>query len=272
MKPSVLIPIAPGTNRNEELGLAFRAAGAETLEVPLRALRTGEVKLVDHQLLALPGGFSYGDALGAGRLLGLDLKGWFAEQLQEAAVREMPIIGICNGFQALVKAGLLPGHLEPIEDAAPSRRRVLGSSKPTEVVATLTDNENGRFECRWVHLAPGAAHSPWMAELTEPIRCPVAHGEGRFVSSDLATVQAAERVAFRYCNSDGTPAGGSYPENPNGSGGDVAGIVDESGLVLGLMPHPEDHVFARQDPHWRRSLGGRCLGLFQAGVNAVAAA
>ena len=179
MKPSVLIPIAPGTNRNEELGLAFRAAGAETLEVPLRALRTGEVKLVDHQLLALPGGFSYGDALGAGRLLGLDLKGWFAEQLQEAAVREMPIIGICNGFQALVKAGLLPGHLEPIEDAAPSRRRVLGSSKPTEVVATLTDNENGRFECRWVHLAPGAAHSPWMAELTEPIRCPVAHGEGR---------------------------------------------------------------------------------------------
>ncbi len=270
MKPSVLIPIAPGTNRNEELGLAFRAAGADTLEVPLQLLRSGDVKLVDHQLLALPGGFSYGDALGAGRLLGQDLKGWFAEQLQEAAVRQMPIIGICNGFQALVKAGLLPGHLEPHVDTQSSRRSVLASARPSEVVATLTDNENGRFECRWVHLAPGAAHSVWMAELTEPVRCPVAHGEGRFVTSDLAALNAADRVAFRYCNPDGGPAAGVYPQNPNGSGGDVAGVVDESGFVLGLMPHPEDHVFERQDPHWRRGFGGGCLGLFRAGVDAVA--
>lgn len=272
MKPSVLIPIAPGTNRNEELGLAFRAAGADTLEVPLGVLRAGEVKLVDHQLLALPGGFSYGDALGAGRLLGLDLQVWFADQLQEAAARQMPIIGICNGFQALVKSGLLPGHVDPLPDSPASRRSVLPASKPLEVVATLTHNEKNRFECRWVNLLPGAAHSPWMANLTGPIRCPVAHGEGRFVTSDLAALDAAGRVAFRYCDADGEPVGGAYPANPNGSGGDIAGIVDGTGLVLGLMPHPEDHVFQRQDPHWRRGGGGRCLELFRAGVQAVVAA
>ena len=272
MKPSVLIPIAPGTNRNEELALAFRAAGADTFEVPLQHLRAGEVKLADHQILALPGGFSYGDALGAGRLLGLDLRGWFGEQLQEAAARQVPIIGICNGFQALVKAGMLPGNVDPLPNS-PSRRTALASSKPVEVVATLTDNENHRFECRWVHLSAQAGHSVWLSKLAErdkPIRCPVAHGEGRFVTSDLAAVEAAGRVAFRYCGPDGELAGGAYPMNPNGSGGDIAGVVDDSGLVLGLMPHPEDHVFERQDPHWRRGGGGRCLDLFRAGVEAVA--
>jgi phosphoribosylformylglycinamidine synthase len=279
--PSVLIPIAPGTNRNDELAMAFEAAGAVTAQVPLEQLRNGEVKLVDHQILALAGGFSYGDALGAGRLLGLDLRTWFADQLLEARENAMPIIGICNGFQALVKAGLLPGELAA---SPPSGLGTVvtsvGSSaeEPDLVAATLTHNANGRFECRWVNLIPGASHSPWMAELTagdEPgvVRCPVAHGEGRFVSSDLAAVEAADLVAFRYANPDGSPATGSYPANPNGSGGDVAGIVDPSGLVLGLMPHPEDHVFRRQDPHWRRhpedQHPGSCLGLFRAGVDAV---
>lgn len=259
--PSVLIPIAPGTNRNEELALAFQAAGATPNQVPLAELRSGEVKLGDHQLLALPGGFSYGDALGAGRLLGLDLNSWFAEQLQEARARQMPIIGICNGFQALVKAGLLPGPALD-EPAGPTG----------DIAATLTENENGRFECRWVELVVGAGWSPWMASMTGPVRCPVAHGEGRFVASDLAALGAADRIAFRYGIGDGsgTQAGGAYPENPNGSADDVAGIVDETGLVLGLMPHPEDHVFDRQDPLRRRGRSGNCLALFEAGVRAVA--
>ena len=221
--------------------------------MPLQVLRSGEVKLVDHQLLALPGGFSYGDALGAGRLLGLDLGGWLSDQLHDARDRGMPIIGICNGFQALVRAGLLPGS-------------------DSGTTATLTANANGRFECRWVHLAPVAAHSPWLAELHEPIRCPVAHGEGRFVAADPAAVTGADLVAFRYCDADGSPVGGRYPANPNGSAGDIAGVVDPSGLVLGLMPHPEDHVFPRQDPQRRRGLGGGCLGLFRAGVAAVTGA
>ncbi len=271
-RPTVLIPVAPGTNRNEELAVAFRAAGAEVNQVPLQLLRSGEVKLVDHQLLALPGGFSYGDALGAGRLLGLDLSGWFADQLQEAHDREMPIIGICNGFQALVRAGLLPGDVEPSRSSGPGLRPTGAAGIAGEVAATLAANANGRFECRWVHLATGARHSPWMADLADvstTVRCPVAHGEGRFVATDVAAIESADLVAFRYCDADGAAAHGAYPVNPNGSDADIAGIVDPSGLVLGLMPHPEDHVFARQDPRWRQDLGGRCLPLFAAGVRAV---
>ena len=256
--PSVLIPIAPGTNRNEELALAFRAAGAAVLQYPLQGIRDGEVRLADHQILALAGGFSYGDALGAGRLLALDLVGWFADQLQDALDREMPIIGICNGFQALVKAGVLPGRDPNDAGSGPDRQR-----------ATLTANANGRFECRWVTLAPGAAESVWTAELDGPIRCPVAHGEGRFVAADLEGLEAGDRIAFRYADADGRPAGERYPLNPNGSAGDVAGVVDHTGLVLGLMPHPEDHVFDRQDPQRRRGLGGGCLPLFAAGVRAA---
>lgn len=274
-KPSVLIPIAPGTNRDEDLAVAFEAAGATTTRVPLQALRAGEVKLVDHQLLGLPGGFSYGDALGAGRLLGLDLTNWFADQLAEARAREMPIIGICNGFQALVRADLLPGQIEPTDEKDRPKLAAVTTLDRDRVSATLAANENGRFECRWVNLAPAAAHSVWLGDLVaagEPLRCPVAHGEGRFVTSDLAAIEKADLVAFRYCDAEGAPAGGAYPANPNGSGADVAGVVDPTGLVLGLMPHPEDHVFERQDPHRRRGLGGRCLGLFEAGVRAVAAA
>ncbi|MEZ5228158.1 MAG: phosphoribosylformylglycinamidine synthase subunit PurQ [Acidimicrobiales bacterium] len=157
-KPRVLIPVALGTNRDHDLALAFEAAGAEATSVPLTALRSGEVALTDFQMLGVPGGFSYGDALGAGRLLGLDLGSWFADQLAEAVAREMPIIGVCNGFQALVSAGLLPG--------APAK-------------AVLTENQSHVFECRWVMLQPGlASNSVWTNGLTEPLRCPVAHAEG----------------------------------------------------------------------------------------------
>ena len=247
--PSVLIPVAPGTNRNQELADAFERAGARTTQIPLSALRQGETKLVDHQILALPGGFSYGDALGAGRLLGLDLTTWFGDQLQEAVSRAMPVIGICNGFQALVSAGLLPGDGRP---------------------ASLVANASGRFECRWVTLAPGPAPSVWLEGLREPIRCPVAHGEGRLVvAADDTDRSWADRVAFRYLGTDGQPAAGRYPDNPNGSFGDVAGLVDASGLVLGLMPHPEDHVDRRQDPLRGRRHDGLAIELFRAGVDAV---
>ncbi len=255
-KPKVLIPVALGTNRDQDLALAFDAAGAESSCVPLTALRSGEVRLADHQILAIPGGFSYGDALGAGRLLGLDLAGWFADQLADAVARETPIFGVCNGFQALVRAGLLPG----------------GDTR-----AVLTENASHHFECRWVTLTAEpvggvASDCVWTSELTEPLRCPVAHGEGRFVADDLGALEAAGRVVLRYADADGTPAGVAYPANPNGSAGSVAGICDESGLIIGLMPHPEDHIVDRQDPLRGRPGGerGRCLPLFRAGVRAVA--
>lgn len=261
-EPSVLIPVAPGTNRDGELAVAFEAAGARTARIPLEALRQGEAKLHDHQILALPGGFSYGDALGAGRLLGLDLLTWFADELAHARQREMPIIGICNGFQALVRAGLLPGSDDEAADTARPGR----DAGPA---ATLATNANGRFECRWVELLLGSASSPWLDGVDGPLRCPVAHGEGRFVADDLSALQSGDRIALRYGDGRGEPASGIYPANPNGSPDDIAGIVDASGLVLGMMPHPEDHVVARQDPARRRQGGGSCLELFRAGVRAV---
>lgn len=243
--PRVLIPVALGTNRDGDLARAFELAGADAECVPLTALRSGEQHLSDYQLLAIPGGFSYGDALGAGRLFGLDLAGWFGDQLREAADSGMPMFGVCNGFQALVRAGLLPGN---------------------DHAAVLTDNESGRFECRWVTLEPTAA-SVWTAGLAEPLRCPVAHGEGRFVAEDLSAV--ADQVAFRYLGRTGSESA-SYPDNPNGSAGDVAGVTDSTGRILGLMPHPENHVLTRQDPLRGRTPGGLCLPLFEAGVAAVA--
>ncbi len=247
LRVRVLIVVALGTNRDADLAAAFEAAGAEAECVPLTALRSGERKLADYQMLAVPGGFSYGDALGAGRLLGLDLSGWFSEQLHEAVAAEMPVFGVCNGFQALVRAGLLPGDGDAI----------------------LGHNKNHRFECRWVTLGAGEGNtSPWLAELEEPIRCPVAHGEGCFIAGDADVIEDRRGVAFRYLDEDGAPAGGVYPSNPNGSTNDIAGITDPTGLVIGLMPHPENHVFDRQDPLRGRFTGGNCLPLFKAGVAA----
>ncbi len=257
MKPSVLIPIALGTNRDGDLADAFARAGAEPRPVPLSALRAGDVKLADHQMLAVPGGFSYGDALGAGRLLGQDLTGWFGDQLRAAVDGGMPIFGVCNGFQALVRAGILPGNDRP---------------------AVLTDNDSGRFECRWVTMQAASQRCVWTAGLTEPIRCPIAHGEGKFVFEDPGQLDSDGKVALRYvavdAEGDVQSADGAYPLNPNGSVADIAGVCDESGLVLGLMPHPENHILGRQDPLRGRPVPGlanrgNCLPLFQAGVAAL---
>jgi phosphoribosylformylglycinamidine synthase len=203
-------------------------------------LRLGGHRLCDYQILAIPGGFSYGDALGAGRLLGLDLIGWFGDQLREAVAAGKPVFGVCNGFQALVRTGLLPGESTP---------------------STLAENASERFECRWVTLQPSPA-SVWTAELTEPLRCPVAHGEGRFVSGDLHQLTQRGGVVLRY-------EAGGYPKNPNGSAGDVAGVTDATGMILGLMPHPENHIYDWQDPLRGRAPSGNCLPLFEAGVRAA---
>jgi phosphoribosylformylglycinamidine synthase len=244
----VLIFHAPGVNRDGDLARAFQEAGGDPCILPLSQVQAGAINGQDFALLALPGGFSYGDALGAGRLWALDLQTWLADFLQRFVSSGRPVIGICNGFQALVKSGILPG----------AGRR-----------ATLTYNASGQFECRWVSLIPNPANtSGWLRGLS-PVDCPVAHGEGRFQLDSGASL-AGSQIAFSYAGKDGQQANGAYPFNPNGSTGDIAGITNLEGNVLGLMPHPEDHIFPYQHPLWKRGgMRGLGLDLFRNGLNAV---
>jgi len=249
LRPKVLILHASGTNRDHEAAWACDLAGGTPEIVHVNQLRDGGRRLSDYQMLVIPGGFSYGDALGAGKVLSLDLHLHFREELTRFVAEGKPMIGICNGFQALVKSGFLPGN---------------GGVGP----ATLTFNESARFECRWVTLLPDSSSSCiFTEELDEPIFCPVAHGEGRFISDNMAQLEHAGQIALRYALESGTPAGGQYPTNPNGSEGDVAGICNPAGNVLGLMPHPEDHIIPHQHPGRSRGLSGRLgLRLFENGI------
>ncbi len=258
-RPRVLILHAPGTNRDREAALAFETAGAESEIVPLSLLRSGERRWEDYQILVIPGGFSYADALGAGKLLAIDLRTYFAEQASAFVENGKPVLGICNGFQALVKAGILPG--------------ITGRKGADNHQATLTFNANGRFECRWVFLKPASQHCLWTRGLEELIECPVAHGEGRFLPAKPGLIQRlkdGDQIALIYAAAGGSKAHSAYPANPNGSAGDIAGICNQQGNVLGLMPHPEDHIFPYQHPRWtRQAQRGSGLPLFTNGVQYI---
>lgn len=263
-RPLALVLFATGTNRDLDVAQALEQAGACAEIVPLNRLRSGERRWQDYQMLVLPGGFSYADALGAGKLLALDLQAYFADEVSAFVQQGKPVIGICNGFQALVKANILPNN-RPVE------RQSSSSASPTQPsAATLTFNTRGHFECRWVTLLPRSKTCLWTRGLAEEVYCPVAHGEGQFVTADEGTLrglQANDQVALVYASSDHQPAGGAYPANPNGSAADIAGICNPQGNVLGLMPHPENHIFPYQHPRWSRGeRSGSGLALFASGV------
>ena len=266
-QPQVLILHATGTNRDREAARACELAGAKPDIRLLSDLTDGTIRLADYQMLLLPGGFSFGDDLGAGKLWALRLHSRIGDQLRTFVDDGWPVLGICNGFQALVKAGLLPGAL-PVEGAHVSDA-LFGPAH-----ATLTRNISARFECRWVHLQPNpASPSVFVQGLGEElIYCPVAHGEGRFVARDertLSAIEDANLVALRYVTATGgTP---TYPADPNGSDHPIAGVCNAAGNVMGLMPHPEDHITARQHPGYHRGQrGGLGLRLFEAGVRYAA--
>jgi phosphoribosylformylglycinamidine synthase I len=255
MLPKVLILYANGTNRELEAAYAFELAGAIPEIAHINQLRAGKKRLEDYQILAIPGGFSYADTLGAGHLFALELNHYFTEELQLFIEAGKPVIGICNGFQALVKSGLLPQLPQ----------------KPLN--ATLTFNANGKFECRWVNLRPQSEKCLWTRNLTDLIYCPVAHGEGRFLlenPDDLKQLILEDQIALSYVYADGKPAVDDYPYNPNGSIAGIAGICNAAGNVLGLMPHPEDHVQPFQHPRWTRGDQGQLgISLFKNGVDYV---
>ena len=213
----------PGINCHEETVFAVELAGGEGAVLPLHDVLAGRARLADFQGLVIPGGFSWGDHLAAGRVFAVLLVARLREELREFA-GSRPVLGICNGYQVLMETGLLPGGS-------------LGAR-----AGALAQNRSARFESRWVRLLATATDSFWTEGLAGRALClPVAHAEGRMV---LAPGVEA-RPAFLYADAAGQPTE-EYPANPAGSPGGVAGIADRSGLVLGLMPHPERASLACQ--------------------------
>jgi phosphoribosylformylglycinamidine synthase I len=285
MKPKALVLQAHGSNRDFDVMDALNLAGADAVGVPLNDLYREKAHWRDFQMLVLPGGFSYGDALGAGKLLAIDMTSYFADEITAFVDSGKPVIGICNGFQALVKSGILPGNdvvarraLSPTKQSPTkkdsSQQKV--ATLPKERVArndmatTLTFNAEGHFECRWVNIKPVSETCVWTRDLDEDITCPIAHGEGNFQVNDPALIsgfQQRGQIALTYTHTNGSAANGEYPSNPNGSLLDIAGICNPAGNVLGLMPHPENHIHTWQHPrHTRGERNGSGLKLFENGV------
>lgn len=232
-RPEAVVLSAPGTNRQHDAALALTHAGAMVRHVDVRDIKLHQDVVKNAHIIVVAGGFSYADALGSARVFVLEMEQRVGDLLQQKAASGTAILGICNGFQMLVRSEILPGA--PFGEAA------------------LAHNERGTFECRWVHLAPASHRCVWTRDLSV-IQCPVAHGEGRFTcdANTLAALHDNDCVALRYVNADGTKASGEYPANPNGSIDDIAGVCNVGGNVLGMMPHPENHVVSRQG----RSLHG----------------
>jgi len=251
MQTRVLILRTAGTNCDLETEYAFRLAGAAAERLHVNVLRAAPERLHDFHVLALPGGFSYGDDLGSGKLLANELMVTLRGALDRFLDDGKLVVGICNGFQVLVKAGLLPGL---------DRWRQQ---------ATLTLNDSHRFEDRWVYLNTEPNCCP-LAEDGERLYMPVAHAEGKFVVADeglLDRMRENGQSVDTYCDPEGRPAG--YPWNPNVSVAHIAGICDPTGRVLGMMPHPERHCLPLHDPRWpRRGLAeeGEGLRLFRRAV------
>jgi phosphoribosylformylglycinamidine synthase I len=219
---------------DEETQFAFERAGGRAERVHVNRLREDPKLLRRYDILAIPGGFTYGDDVAAGKILAIELNSFLGDALREFRDAEKLIIGICNGFQVLLKAGLL---IPPDEDGP---------------LATLAHNANGRFEDRWTHLQASPGNCVWLRDC-DRLLLPVAHGEGNFICRKdwiLKGLEQAGQIVLRFTNPAGQPA--AFPDNPNGSQGDVAGICDATGRVLGLMPHPERHVLPTQHPRWTR--------------------
>lgn len=256
VKPKILVLKTDGTNCDGETVYAFELAGGKPELVHVNELRSGKEKLKNYQILAIPGGFSYGDDVASGKILALELASYLADEIKTFVKRGGLVIGICNGFQVLVRTGLLP------------------FGKLGKMQATLTNNDSGHFECRWINLkieknkcvflntsdgsrldppAGGEVMTPPRWAKNGIISYQVAHGEGKFFAPPdvLEKIEKENLVVFRYCDDRGYPCQ-DYPANPNGALNAIAGICDPTGRILGLMPHPERFVRREQHPNWRR--------------------
>ena len=243
-KPRVIVLRTAGTNCDNETAAAFKIAGSVSELVHINELARGEKFLKYFQILAIPGGFTYGDDIASGKILANEIKYKLNEDLKNFINSGKLIIGICNGFQVLVKAGILPGINKGV------------------IESTLSFNDSGSFIDKWVELEP-SGRCVWTKGLKETIYLPIAHGEGKFIPKNrdiLNQLRKNEQIIFKYA------------DNPNGSIDDIAGICDTTGRVLGLMPHPERHILGTQHPRWTREglkERGDGFAIFKNGVDYV---
>ena len=255
-KPKVCVLRSAGTNCDQETAAAFSLAGASAELLHINQLVSNKRTLDDFGILALPGGFSYGDDVASGKIFANELKFKLADSLRKFIADGKLIIGICNGFQILVKSGLLPGNAN------------------LDQTVSLIINDSGKFESRWVYLK-SSGHCVWTKGLKKIIYLPVAHGEGKFIVIDQQVLNRLKKngqIVFQYTDKAGDFSG--YPQNPNGSIENIAGICDATGRVLGLMPHPERHIHGAQHPRKEESkfnLKGDGLQIFKNGVEYVKA-
>lgn len=260
--PRVCILRAPGTNCDRETQFAFEQVGGQAERVHLFRLLESPQLLREFQVLCLPGGFSYGDDVGAGVVFAGQLMHQLGEAISEFLHRDTLVLGICNGFQVLLKSGILPGGSQSWGQSMSARQ------------ATLTWNANGRYTDLWVHLKADSHKCVFLKDI-DLLESPIAHAEGRFTVTDDALLDqwaANHQLALRYCTAEGHTSDEllEAPTNPNGSARNLAGLCDPTGRVLGLMPHPERFLFATQHPQWtRKNLRGAGGGvqIFRNAIN-----
>lgn len=246
--PRVAVLRAPGTNCDHETAHAFELCGAQPERIHLNRVLERPELLQDFQILCIPGGFSYGDDIGSGVIFASQLRSRLAGALGEFLQADKLCLGICNGFQVLLKAGVLPSGI--LDSSLAARQNA---------PATLTWNHNGKYTARWVHLRTANSKSVFLRGI-ESLDLPIAHAEGRIVVRDNAVLEGwrrGQQLALCYSRAGATEADPTstdleFPDNPNGSIGNLAGLSDPTGRVLGLMPHPERFIFRTQHPNWTR--------------------
>ena len=241
-KVKALVLTGYGLNCDWETAYALEQAGADARRVHVNSLLLGEENLHDYHIFVFDGGFSFGDDHGAGVILAMKIKHHLGEAFDKFLKDGKLVIGICNGFQVLVNMGLLPGFEE----------------KPRERKVALTWNDCGNFRDQWVNLTVNENSPCIFTRGITHIELPVRHGEGKFFAPDdvIETLKERNQIAMQYATDEFEPARGKFPENPNGSLEDIAGICDSTGRIFGLMPHPEAYNQWFNHPDWTRARWG----------------
>ncbi len=237
-QPKAIILRTAGTNCDIESAFAAEMVGFQVERVHINRVASGDVRLDNYSFIFIPGGFSYGDDVAAGKIMALELNKRLGDALVRFEERGKLALGVCNGFQILIKTGLIPFR----------------AKSPTDMRATLNDNDSGKFEDRWVHLSVESGTACIFTRNMKPrIELPVANGEGKFLlkdHNDLRELETNGQVVLRYVSQNGgDPA---YPEDPNGSMGHIAGVCNKQGTIFGLMPHPERFLHRTNHPRWTR--------------------